>query len=132
MDDEIARRIGEETINLKDYSEVLAIVSEHNQLCPQGYEISIPMIVNESEAFLQRNAAAMSREEFVKVVAGLAVSGFLPEYPVLTEFLESEIKKRITQLNVMDSIYILKAFVQTHSGSEEGYRTLERHIGINV
>ena len=46
--------------------------------------------------------------------------------------IETELKQRISTLEIVEALYLLKGFSQANIGSLEGfYKVIEKHIGRN-
>lgn len=107
----------------------MSILGEHNQECPEGFELEMPMLVSESCEYVARNLAGFGKAEYIETTFALAMSGYLHDHPELEECLEQELKLRISTLGVHDAMYILKGYSQRESGSPDGiYKVLERHL----
>jgi hypothetical protein len=59
IDDELARRI--QSFSVDEVSEILRVQFEHNNTCPDGYEIQLEMFIAESEPWMVTNMPVMSK-----------------------------------------------------------------------
>ena len=88
----------------------MSILSKHNNLCPQGYEITLEMFISESIEIIEKNLASISKNDFMNLSVGLASSGLLENYTSMITAIESQLRERIYTLDVLESLILLKTF----------------------
>ena len=88
LDDELGRRSNERSLKIEDISKILKILSDHNNLCPQGYEITLEMFINESIDIIEQNIGSVSKEDFINISIGLGSSGILENYESTVKVIE--------------------------------------------
>jgi hypothetical protein len=67
----------------------MSILSNHNNLCPQGYEITLEMFISESVEIIEKDLGSISKDDFMNLSIGLASSGLLENYPAMISAIES-------------------------------------------
>jgi len=95
LDDELARRVSEGSLEAAEAAEVLKIMCEHNMECPQGYEICLEMFLSEAQETMIEAFPSLSKPEFILAAGGYAASGALGSYPDTINQIEKNLKERI-------------------------------------
>ena len=130
LDDELARRVMENSFDLHDCSKIFHVLTNHNIECPNGYEIQFEMFILEGQALLESQLASLSKSDFLEICGGFAASGIMDHFPEGVESIEKQLRERIGTLTVMETIFLLKMFVQAQIGSIDNfYKLIERHLG---
>jgi len=62
IDEELARRIGQNSFEAEHFAKVMEIMANHNLLCPTDYEIILEMFIDQSEAFAIENFGSFTKD----------------------------------------------------------------------
>lgn len=128
FDMELASRVETNSISFDDLAAILGVLSEHNILCPHGYELSLDLTLEEAKDDLFANLAAVDNYiDVVRIGVAYATCNQLRD-----ESLDRFEEHLLTRLPIMSDdvvVYLLKAFAQADVGNkDEFYGVIERHL----